>query len=205
MEGFAGFPNPQEHTFTEHQQDLQQLPTSTPESSQPPLQEAPTKQAKPDWMKYPKFIFYTGSAAIGITYRPKYLFFETAPALEQRKYDWQNQKINVKMSIEEIDQILAALRAYLTGGMQSFEAICKFLQPKTKVGLSFYHGSDNHTTLIGLILNKHGLPLLTFNKTEGNIKKSVAFTIIPSILHSFIRVLDTYATEAIKLTETERR
>ena len=157
----------------------------------------------------PRVEFYTKSSALLISINrdtPSAVFMETAPSIGDKRYDWQNQKIFVKMEIPEVDQILDCLNAFKVGGPQAFTQYAQYLQPNNQGKLSFYHESQKATTIIELFIGqKSGLPTITFSrkdKQNPNDQRYVYFTILPAFLSTFIRTLDRFADVAIGFPRT---
>ena len=209
------FPLPNE---PQEQQNVIQPPTQLnqpQQSMQPPQVTQPQTQStnqqsqtnSNNYQQRPKYIFYTGSSALGVSYGEKCIFWESAPALEAKRFDWQNNKIITKMGAEEIDNILDCLNAYKTRGIQGFQQMAQFLQPKNQQpgSLTFFHPTKKGTTIINIFIGKNGIPGISISRTENNgNKKQIYFPILPSTLSTFIRVHDVYLNEALKLQTAKK-
>ena len=173
------------------QQPHQEQPTNTNQPSQPLQRTFP-----------PRYPFYTGSSALFVSFGDYCIYWEIAPSIGQKKYDWKQNKIFIKMGIEEVDNIIECLEAYRSGGIQAFQQTAQFLQPKNNQPgtLHFYHPSQKANTSIDVFIGKNRLPGISIirNEIQTNLKKQVYFPILPTHLRTFIRVHDVYASEAIK-------
>jgi hypothetical protein len=127
------FPQVTQQPVTPNTQPSNQFPATQQQPVNQPNNQQQNTKSNQQWIQRPKYTFYTGSSALSISYGEQCIFWETAPALGPKKFDWQNGRILVKMGAEEIDNILTCLNAYSTGGIQAFQQMAQFLKRLGKI------------------------------------------------------------------------